>query len=279
MMTSKRQSISETVKDPAKHQNLKYHVVRALIILMFLGAWELFTRSGLIDPFYVSSPSQVINDFREFYQSGALVKHTGVTLFEAFSGLVIGVIVGILSGFLLGRVQTLGAVFEPIITALYGIPKLALAPVFVLWFGLGLESKVFLSGLMVFYLVFFSTYGGIKSVDRNLIASVRLLGATDLQVMTKVVLPSTVPWILSGVRGGVGASLIGAIVGEYMGASSGLGWMLAYASSFFEISRVMSCILLLLLIGIFFNYSLKYTETRLLRWRPAVEYGSENAGR
>jgi len=278
-MTSKRQSISETVKDPAKHQNLKYHVVRALIILMFLGAWELFTRSGLIDPFYVSSPSQVINDFREFYQSGALVKHTGVTLFEAFSGLVIGVIVGILSGFLLGRVQTLGAVFEPIITALYGIPKLALAPVFVLWFGLGLESKVFLSGLMVFYLVFFSTYGGIKSVDRNLIASVRLLGATDLQVMTKVVLPSTVPWILSGVRGGVGASLIGAIVGEYMGASSGLGWMLAYASSFFEISRVMSCILLLLLIGIFFNYSLKYTETRLLRWRPAVEYGSENAGR
>lgn len=278
MMTSNMQSISATVIDPTKYQNLKYHVFRALIVLMFLGAWELFARFGLIDPFYVSSPCRVINDFQEFYLSGALVKHTGVTLLEAFSGLVIGVIVGILGGFLLGRVHTLGAVFEPIITALYGIPKLALAPVFVLWFGLGLESKVFLSGLMVFYLVFFSTYGGIKSVDRNLIASVRLMGATDLQVLSKVVLPSTVPWILSGVRGGVGASLIGAIVGEYMGASSGLGWMLAYASSFFEISRVMSCILLLLLIGIFFNYFLKYTEKQLLKWRPAVDYGSGNEG-
>ncbi len=261
------------MNSPVK-SNIRYTGIRVVIVVAFFAAWELLVGTGIIDPFYVSQPSRVINDFGDFYSSGALYKHTSVTLFEAFTGLFFGMIAGISIGFLLGRVESLGRIFEPIITALYGIPKLALAPVFVLWFGLGIESKVFLSGLMVFYLVFFSTYGGIKAVDRNLVNAIKLMGGTEMQIMSKVVLPSCVPWILAGVRGGVGASLIGSIVGEYMGASAGLGWMLAYASSFFQIARVMSCIIVLLCIGISFNLILKSIEKRLLKWRPPVDYGT-----
>ena len=254
---------------------LKIAGFRVLIISAFFFAWELLVVSGLLDPFYTSQPSKICHDIKDFYASGALLFHTGVTLQESLWGLLFGTIFGMSIGFLLGEVEILGTIFEPFITALYGIPKLALAPVFVLWFGLGMQSKIILSSLLVFYLVFFSTYGGIKSVDRNLVASVKLMGGSRLQILIKVVLPSCVPWILAGIRGGLGSSLIGAIVGEYMGASAGLGWMIAYATSFFQMERVMSCIFILLVMGVVFNQCLKFAENRLLGWRAVVGLGTD----
>lgn len=261
------------VRKVIMHTGRRINIVafRFLVVIVFIAGWELFAGSKILDPFYTSLPSQIYNDLILFYASGALVKHTSITLQESLCGIAFGTILGIGVGFLLGQVEFLGRVFEPFITALYGIPKLALAPIFVLWFGLGMQSKIILSTILVFYLVFFSTYAGIKSVDPNLIASVRLMGANGRQIMQKVILPSCVPWILAGVRGGLGASLIGAIVGEYMGASAGLGWMIAYATSFFQVERVMACIFILLMIGITFNHLLKAVETRLLRWRPPVD--------
>ena len=129
-----------------------------------------------------------------------------------------------------------------------------------------------MASLLVFFLVFFSTYGGIKSVDRNILTAVRLMGASQGQIVRKVILPSSVPWILAGVRGGLGASLIGAIVGEYMGASAGLGWVISSATSFFKVDRVMSCIFILFIVGIVFNIILKYIERLLLKWRPPLDY-------
>ncbi len=257
-------------------KNFKIIGFRAGVVCSFIVSWELFASSGILDPFYSSQPSKIYYDIQAFYSSGALVHHTSVTLQEALWGLLFGTLSGIGLGFLLGEVELLGTVFEPFITALYGIPKLALAPIFVLWFGLGMKSKIILSSILVFYLVFFSTYGGIKSVDRNLVSSVRLMGASRLQILMKVIMPSCIPWILAGIRGGLGASLIGAIVGEYMGASAGLGWMIAYATSFFQIERVMSCIFILLMTGIIFNQCLKYAENRLLRWRPPVNLSSDS---
>ena len=257
-----------------RHQERAAQVVcRAALFLLLVGVWEFLARSGVLNAFYSSQPSRILLDFPDFYISGNLLKHTAVTLSEALWGLLCGTLAGIAAAFLLGMFDFLGKVIEPFITALYGIPKLALAPIFVLWFGLGIESKVIMSGLLVFFLVFFSTYGGIKSVDRNILTSVRLMGATRMQFIFKVVLPSCVPWILAGVRGGLGASLIGAIVGEYMGASAGLGWVISYATSFFQVDRVMSCIVILFLIGIMFNTVLKRVERRLLRWRPPLDYG------
>lgn len=248
-------------------------LLRIALFLTLLAGWELLAVVGILNPFYSSQPSHILRDLPLFYSDGNLLHHTGVTLAEAMWGLILGTLFGIVVAFFLGLFDFLGKVIEPLITALYGIPKLALAPIFVLWFGLGLESKVIMSGLLVFFLVFFSTYGGIKSVDRNILTSVRLMGATQGQIIRKVILPSAVPWILAGVRGGLGASLIGAIVGEYMGASAGLGWVISTATSFFQVDRVMSCIFLLFVVGIVFNAVLKHIEKILLKWRPPLDYG------
>ena len=255
------------------YSNGTHTIIRIAIFLLLLGLWEFMAVAGLVNPFYTSQPSSILNDLLVFYSSGDMVKHTSVTLSEALWGLLFGTIAGIILGFVLGLIDVLGKVFEPLVTALYGIPKLALAPIFVLWFGLGIESKVIMSSLLVLFLVFFSTYAGIKSVDRNILTSVRLMGATQMQLVFKVILPSCVPWIIAGVRGGLGASLIGAIVGEYMGASAGLGWMISYATNFFNVNRVMSCIFILFFIGIVFNMILKYLEKVLLKWRPPIDYG------
>ena len=247
-------------------------ILRITFFLALMGGWEVLAISGIVNPFYSSQPSRILLDLPDFYIRGDLLKHTGVTLAEALLGLLFGTIAGIVVAFLLGLFDFFGKVFEPFITAVYGIPKLALAPIFVLWFGLGIESKVIMSSLLVFFLVFFSTYGGIKSVDRNILTSVRLMGATRSQLVFKVFLPSAIPWILAGIRGGLGASLIGAIVGEYMGASAGLGWVISYATSFFKVDRVMSCIFLLFVVGIIFNMVLKHVERLLLKWRPPLDY-------
>jgi len=237
-------------------------------IAIGLAAWEFAAARKLINPFYTSRPSDIGADFLQFMLDGELFRHLAVTLHEAFGGLVLGTLAGIACGLALGKIEWLGRLGEPIITALYGIPKLALAPIFILWFGLGLESKIFLSALLVFYLVFFSTFAGIRSIDPDITAAIRLMGASRCQLVTRVFLPSCVPWILTGIRGGIGASLLGAIVGEYMGASAGLGWMIQYATTTYQIERVMSCILALLLIGLALNRSLNACERRLLRWRP-----------
>jgi len=242
----------------------------ALIVMLLIG-WELIAANKIVDPFYISQPSQIGSDLKKFFVTGEVFRHLTVTFEEAFLGLVIGTTFGVIGGFVLGRIELLARIFEPIITALYGIPKLALAPIFILWFGLGVESKIFLSSLLVFYLVFFNTFGGIRNVDPNLIGAIKLLGANRYQTMTMVILPSCFPWILAGIRGGVGSSLLGAIVGEYMGASAGLGWMIQYATTTYQIDRVMSCIFILLVIGLVFNKGLKLLEKRLLRWRPSVD--------
>lgn len=250
-------------------------IIRLLLVGAFLIFWEWSARAKLYNPLFTSYPSEILKDLVEFYTSGDLVKHTSVTLREAFTGLFYGTIIGIVVGLLLGQFKMLGKILLPIITAIHGIPQLTLAPVYILWFGLGLTSKIFLAGLMVFFHVFFATYAGIQNVEPKLIESANLLGAGKVQTLIHVVLPSSMPWILSGIRVGVGSSLVGAIIGEYIGASAGFGWMIAYATSFFNIARVMSCIFILLVVGIFLNFSLDKMENYLLRWRATTNPSME----
>jgi len=249
-------------------QKLRQKGLIILVVSMALVCWEWAAEEKLIKTFYASQPTVILVDFYNFVVSGEIFLHLRITLQEALMGLFFGTVAGIACGVILGRIRWLADIFEPIITALYGIPKLALAPIFILWFGLGIESKIFLSALLVFYLVFFSTFEGIRSIDANIVAAVRIMGANRWQIFTKVSLPSCIPWVLTGIRGGIGASLLGAIVGEYMGASAGLGWMVQYATATYQIERVMSCILTLLLIGLVLNKGLRLCENRLLRWRP-----------
>jgi NitT/TauT family transport system permease protein len=251
-------------------QALKNRGIIFGVISLALIVWEVGAEIGAINTFYASQPSAIFLDLYRFVVTGEVLIHLTTTLQEALGGLIFGTLAGIACGVILGQIKFLADILEPIITALYGIPKLALAPIFILWFGLGIESKIFISALLVFYLVFFSTFEGIRSVDKNVVSAIQLMGASRYQVFRHVTLPSCIPWILTGVRGGIGASLLGAIVGEYMGASAGLGWMVQYATTTYQVDRVMSCLLILLLIGLVFNKALKFCEKRLLKWRPGI---------
>ena len=252
---------------------------RTLIIVMFLGFWEWSARKGLYNAFFTSYPSEIVNDLIEFARSGDLVYHTAITLKEALLGLFFGTTIGILLGVFLAQFSMVGKIVTPILTAINGIPQLALAPVYVLWFGLGLTSKVFLASLMAFFCVFFSTYNAIRNMERKLIESANLLGANSLQTLWHVVLPNCMPWILSGIRGGIGACMVGAIIGEYMGASGGFGWMVTYATSFFMVRRVMSCILILLILGLILNWCLDRLEHYILRWRVETNLSMDIEGK
>jgi len=245
-------------------------VLRILLIAGTLAAWELLVLLGLLDPFFMSQPTAIIEDMIDAFATGAILPHIAVTLKEALAGLFLGAAAGVATALVLDKAQTLARVLDPIIMAFYGIPKLALGPIFILWFGLGMKSKIFLAALMVFFLVLFNAYAGFRNVDRALIDAARLMGAKKGQIMRKVVLPSSAPWLLAGMKAGLGAALLGAVVGEYIGANAGLGWMVEYAGGMYDIPRVFTCIITLMLLMAGLNALLGLAERRLLKWRPAA---------
>lgn len=247
-------------------------ILRCALILSILVVWELLARFQLIDTFFFGQPSAIALDMKEAFFTGEIFPHIKITLGEALAGLALGTVTGILAAYVLGKLDLTAKVLDPIIMAFYGIPKLALGPIFILWFGLGMQSKIFLSALMVFFLVFFNAYAGFKNVDKGLINAVRLMGASDRQVTLKVVLPSAAPWLMAGIKAGLGAALLGAVVGEYIGASAGLGWMVEFAGSMYDIPRVFTCIIVLMVLMALLNAGLGFLERCLLKWRPAAEH-------
>ena len=249
--------------------------LRLLIMAAVLIAWEIIARNNVKIAFYTSYPSEIILDLIDFIKSGDIWIHTYNTVKEAYLGLLYGTIAGILLGVIFSQFKTVGKALVPIVSAIQTIPQLTLAPLYILWFGIGLTSKVVLSSLMVFFNVFFSTYNAIKNIDQKLIETATLLGASKAQNLWHIVIPCSMPWIMSGVRIGANVCVVGAIIGEYIGASRGLGWMVTYASSFFEIKRVMSCILVLMIIGFIVTYILERIENYLLRWRADTSLSLE----
>lgn len=254
-----------------KKRKIHITIIRLAIVLSFFIIWELLARFEVYNSMFTSYPTEILKDLVEFYKSGDLIKHTSITLKEAFWGLFYGSFFGIILGLLLGQKKVLGQILVPIISAIHGIPQLTLAPVYILWFGLGLTSKIFLAALMVFFNVFFATFSGVNDIEPKLVEASTILGASKMETMFYVILPTTFPWILSGIRLGIGSSLVGAIIGEYIGASAGFGWMISYATSYFNITRVMSCIFILLIVGITLNFLLDKAEKYLLRWKDFKE--------
>lgn len=241
--------------------------IRTVLIAIFVIIWEIVASNNVKIAFYTSYPSEIFLDLIEFVREGDAWVHIGATVREAYLGLLYGTVLGVGLGVLFSQFQIFGKIFVPIISVIQGIPQLTLAPLYILWFGLGFTSKVVLATLMVFFNVFFSTYNAIKNIDQKLIESATLLGAGKTQILWYIVIPSSMPWIMSGVRIGSSVCMVGAIIGEYIGASRGLGWMVTYASSFFQIKRVMACIVILMIIGLLVTWILERVERYLLRWR------------
>lgn len=244
-----------------------------VIVALFLCFWQRMAGSGRINTFFFSSPVEVLLDFVELFATGRIWTHLWVTVIEAMAGLGIGLVAGVLIAFLFGNFHILSLLFDPIFVAIYGLPKLALGPLFVIWFGLGLESKIVMSTLMVFFLIFFNAYAGFRDVNRELISTLRLMGATRVQIALKVTLPSCVPWILASLRSGMGAAVGGAIIGEYLGTNKGLGFLIQTAGANYDIARVMSVILVMSLLMMLLDTVCKLLERLILKWRPTAEHG------
>ncbi len=204
------------------------------------------------------------------WQTGYMQKHLFVTLNEAFWGLLVGLTSGTGVGLILGLSRKLSQVSMPLFVGLNSIPKLALAPMLVVWFGIGISSKIAISAVMVFFVFAFNIFSGYRNTDVSLINALRLLGASKWNILRHVILPSCLPWFLSSLRLGLGLSLTGAIVGEFIGASHGLGWLINTAGAFYDITQVLACVLTIVIIMMTLDFGVRYLETRTLKWRKHI---------
>jgi len=238
-------------------------VVLALAIL----AWEAGAAAGAVDVFFFGSPSLVWAEFCEMVEKGSMARHLSATLQEAGLGLLIGGVLGTLAGLGLGIHPRVSRALMPLMTGLNGLPKLALGPLIIIWFGIGLKSKVLIAVLMVFFVFAFNLYSGVNSVERELITAVRLLGGTRQQILRKVIWPASIPWLLASLRTGLGLSISGAIVGEYLGAGRGMGWFISNAGERYDVNQVLCCVAVLVVLVMLLDGVVRLLERKLLHWR------------
>lgn len=241
-------------------------IAQVLVGVIFLACWEL-AAGPLIDPFFVSEPSAVFAKLRDWIIRGELFAHLGITLYATVLGFVIGSVTGFATGFVFGRYERIGAIFDPYITAIYCLPKIALAPLFIMWFGIGIESKIAMAAVIVFFLVFLNTYSGVRDVNPIHIHGTRIMGAGEWQLLINVIAPSAAAWVLTGLKVSVPYALIGAVVGEFMSSNRGMGFMIAQSSAMFDTAGVFAGLVVLALVGGIINEGLKRLERHVLRWR------------
>ena len=236
--------------------------------LLTVILWELAAWHWPIVAKLVSQPSDIALGIVDAVRSGSIWPHLQATLTEMAIGYVIGAVTGVLLGLLFGRVKLLGDIFNPYITLFNGIPKVALAPVFVIWFGIGLMSKIAIILTMVFFVVFINTFAGLRSVNEEYVSIVRIMGASRLQVVREVFLPATVPYILVGLRAGIPFSVIGAVVGEFIAATKGLGYFINYHQGTFDTNGIFVGVTILALLVVVLDWLLSIVERRLRSGGP-----------
>jgi NitT/TauT family transport system permease protein len=239
---------------------------RLLILAVVLGAWE-FISGRYVDEFWISKPSNIWAVLWEWISTGDILVHLQATVTAMLLGLLFGATSGIVVGFVLGRVEWLAKLVDPFITAVYALPKVALAPLFILWFGVDLLSKIVLTAVVVFFLVFYNTYAGVRSVDADLVDVVRVMGGKRSDILLKVVLPSAAKWIYTGLRLAVPYSLMGAVIGEIVAANKGIGFLLSRAAGTFDTSGTFAALFVLMVIATVLNIVVDSSEKITGRWQ------------
>lgn len=244
---------------------------RVLLVALWLGSWEIAGRT-VIDPFFYSKPSEIwrklVTWLTEGTSQGSIWSNILVTLEEAVLGFALGTLAGVVLGVLLGRSAFLADVLAPFIKAANAIPRIVLAALFVIWFGLGLSSKVATAFVLVFFAVFFNSFQGAREVDRVLVDNARILGANRRAVLRTIVLPSATSWILASMHVAFGFALIGAVVGEYTGADRGMGLLINKSQGNFDAAGIYAGMLVITVIALVAEWLITRLERRLTAWRP-----------
>lgn len=242
------------------------------LVALVLGGWQAGASSGSLDKFTYGSPDGVVKQLTTWFTDGtslgSIWHNIGVTMQETVLGFLIGTVAGVVLGIALGRIQVLADVMAPFIKAANSIPRIVLGSMFIIWFGLGPSGKVALAVVLVFFSVFFNAFQGTREVDRNLIANARILGASEWRVTSQVVLPSAMTWIVASLHSAFGFALIGAIVGEMLGAQAGLGQLIAQAQGNFNADGVYAGTLIIAVLALIAEFLVTRFEMKVLRWRP-----------
>ena len=246
---------------------------RYVILLVFLGGWELASRTELIDEFFFSKPSDIalrLYDWiTEGTSEGPLWYHLWVTMEEALIGFFFGAAAGIVVGIALGRNRMLADIFSIYIKLVNSIPRVVLAPIFIMILGLGLASKVALAFVMVFFVVFANAFQGVREADRNLLANAQILGARGWQLTRSVVIPSAMSWIFASLHVSFGFAIVGAIVGEFVGSRYGIGLLINIAKGAFDAAGMYAAIVVIMIVALAAEQLMTLVENRIAKWRPA----------
>ena len=249
---------------------LALQVAVALVVIL---AWQLVSTTSIVgDPrtisFFFSTPGAVAARIVEWLIEGSIWYNLWITLVEAMLAFVIGSLGGVAVGFWFARKPLVAAVFDPYVKAANALPRVVLAPIFALWLGLGIWSKVALGVTLVFFIVFFNVYQGVKEVSPAVLANARMLGMSERQLLRHVYLPSAMSWMFSSLHTSVGFAVVGAVVGEYLGSSAGLGYLIQQSESVFDVTGVFAGMFVLMAFVILVDSLVTRVETQLLVWRP-----------
>lgn len=236
------------------------------ILVLVLGTWELAVVLGALSPFWASSPSRIAKALVEIVGDPLFFRHLSSTLIELLAGFAIGASLGIAIGFMLAQWRTLERILDPFLNALNSLPRVALAPLLILWLGIGLWSKIVMAATLVVFIVIGNTVAGARSVDADMLTVARLMGASRRQLFWKVVLPASTPVVFAGLRLGVVYAMLGAVVGEMIAATSGLGYMLSFFAGSFQVGHLMATLVVLVALSTGLSAATSWAERRMADW-------------
>jgi NitT/TauT family transport system permease protein len=265
-------SLQTSVRRTRRRRRLLVWLGRIVLPLIVIGGWQWFTSVGIVDKFFFGQPSgiwhSIVNLFRHGTAFGSIWLNLWVTIKEALYGFLLGTGVGIVLGLLLGQNRLLAEVVGPYIKIANSIPRIILGSIFIVAFGLGTFPKVLLAAVLVFFIVFFNAFQGVREVDQNLVANVRVLGASLLQVARHVTIPSALTWIIASLHTAFGFAIIGALVAEVLGAQHGMGLIISEAQGNFDPNTVFACMAIMAVVTLAAEYLITLLEKRVLAWRP-----------
>ncbi|MGD1096474.1 MAG: ABC transporter permease [Bryobacteraceae bacterium] len=242
-------------------------VWQALLGIAVIASWQALVNAGKLDKFFFSRPTDIAVRIGTWIRTGSIFPHLLVTMEEATLAFILGGASGVLLGFGLARAPRLGALLDPYIRLLNALPRVVLAPIFLLWFGLGIWSKVVLGITVVFFIVFFNTHQGVREVDPVVLNNVRMLGASEWQLIRHVLIPSALTWVFSSLHISVGFAMIAVVVGEYLGASRGVGYLISQAEGTFDTTGVFAGMAVLSAVVLLVGWGVNRLERWLLRWK------------
>ncbi len=243
----------------------KSFLIKLISVLIFLLVWEIYGRQ--INPIFISYPTAIFKTLFKMLFSYELIKNLRVSLLELFYGFSLSLMIGIPLGLLMGRIKLLEDILEPFVNAIYSIPRIVFIPLLILWFGIGISSKVALIILLATFPILINTYSGVKNIDKNLIDLAKSFNANEKQILSKIIFPASLPFIFTGIRLGIGMAMIGMILGGMFVGLSGLGSLLIIYANRFQTEKVFAVIILLSIIGISLTGFTKYLEKKIIFWK------------